>query len=103
MSYLGFLKECLFRKHTQVSQQNNRTIIVNIPDLELPDNKIKTNKYTMANFIPKNFYEQLSRLANFYFLVIGGSVSSQCAASPLKIEYKSPERRRHAPANSRTL
>ncbi|KAF7997896.1 hypothetical protein HCN44_009294 [Aphidius gifuensis] len=34
-----------------------------------PRNRIKTNKYTLWNFIPKNLYEQFRRIANFYFLI----------------------------------
>lgn len=32
-------------------------------------NEWKTSKYTLLNFLPKNFYEQFRRLANFYFLI----------------------------------
>lgn len=34
------------------------------------ENKIKTAKYTIYNFLPKNLYEQFRRIANAYFLVI---------------------------------
>ncbi|KAK0098029.1 hypothetical protein PV326_011702 [Microctonus aethiopoides] len=34
-----------------------------------PKNQIRTNKYTVWNFIPKNLFEQFRRVANFYFLV----------------------------------
>lgn len=34
------------------------------------NNKIKTTKYTILTFIPKNLFFQFSRLANFYFLII---------------------------------
>ncbi|EFA86147.1 P-type ATPase [Heterostelium album PN500] len=34
------------------------------------DNKIKTTKYSIISFIPKNLYEQFRRAANFYFLII---------------------------------
>lgn len=33
-------------------------------------NKIKTTKYTLLSFIPKNLFEQFHRFANFYFLLI---------------------------------
>nr|XP_053653910.1 phospholipid-transporting ATPase IF-like isoform X2 [Cherax quadricarinatus] len=33
-------------------------------------NRIKTSKYTVLNFIPKNLFEQFRRIANFYFLCI---------------------------------
>lgn len=35
-----------------------------------PSNLIKTSKYTLWNFLPKNLFEQFRRLANFYFLII---------------------------------
>ena len=36
-----------------------------------PDNEIKSSKYTVWNFVPKNLFEQFRRVANFYFLCIG--------------------------------
>uniref|UniRef100_A0AAR2JAQ3 Phospholipid-transporting ATPase n=1 Tax=Pygocentrus nattereri TaxID=42514 RepID=A0AAR2JAQ3_PYGNA len=33
-------------------------------------NKIRTTKYTLLSFIPKNLFEQLHRLANIYFLFL---------------------------------
>ena len=33
-------------------------------------NAIRTTKYTIINFIPKNLFEQFHRLANIYFLFI---------------------------------
>ena len=34
-------------------------------------NIVVTSQYTLLNFLPKNLYEQLSQLPNFYFLVVG--------------------------------
>lgn len=34
------------------------------------NNRIKTSRYTLLTFIPKNLYEQFRRAANIYFLVI---------------------------------
>ena len=34
------------------------------------DNKVKTSKYSVWTFLPKNLYEQFSKLANVYFLII---------------------------------
>eukprot|EP01114_Cavostelium_apophysatum_P018189 TRINITY_DN5572_c1_g1_i1.p1 TRINITY_DN5572_c1_g1~~TRINITY_DN5572_c1_g1_i1.p1 ORF type:complete len:1114 (-),score=288.91 TRINITY_DN5572_c1_g1_i1:44-3385(-) len=34
------------------------------------DNYVKTSKYTVLTFIPKNLFEQFMRVANVYFLVI---------------------------------
>ncbi|OQS00002.1 phospholipid-transporting ATPase [Thraustotheca clavata] len=33
-------------------------------------NRVKTSKYSLLTFIPKNLFEQFRRVANFYFLVI---------------------------------
>lgn len=49
----------------------NRTIYSNIPDQQVCNNSIKTSKYTIANFIPKNLIIQFSKVANIYFLIIG--------------------------------
>ena len=35
-------------------------------------NKVTTSKYNPITFLPKNLYEQFSRLANVYFLIISG-------------------------------
>ncbi len=34
------------------------------------DNYIKTSKYTVLTFLPKNLFEQFQRLANAYFLFL---------------------------------
>jgi phospholipid-transporting ATPase len=45
-------------------------IIVGKPNLDLPSNEIKTNKYTWLNFLPMNLFEQFRKAANLYFLMI---------------------------------
>mmetsp|Transcript_87608 Transcript_87608/g.120757 ORF Transcript_87608/g.120757 Transcript_87608/m.120757 type:complete len:149 (-) Transcript_87608:2157-2603(-) len=35
-----------------------------------PDNAIKTAKYNCFTFLPKNLFEQFTKMANFYFLVL---------------------------------
>ena len=61
-------------------------------DLLHIDNKISTTKYKVWNFIPKNLFEQFSRIANFYFLIIvllltsgWGPIKATTAAFPLII------------------
>ncbi|EJT98292.1 phospholipid-translocating P-type ATPase [Dacryopinax primogenitus] len=56
-----------------------------------PRNKIRTSKYTILSFIPKNLFEQFRRVANIYFLVLVvfqvfpmfGSATPQIAMLPL--------------------
>ncbi|CAD8145283.1 unnamed protein product [Paramecium pentaurelia] len=52
-------------------QMNDRSIVSNVPDMAVPDNKITTSKYSsIITFVPLNLIEQFSKLANVYFLVI---------------------------------
>lgn len=34
-------------------------------------NGVRTARYTKWNFVPKNLFEQLSQLSNFYFFAVG--------------------------------
>ncbi|XP_049958802.1 phospholipid-transporting ATPase VD isoform X1 [Schistocerca serialis cubense] len=40
------------------------------PNGKSPDNKIRTTKYTLLSFLPKNLLEQFHRVANLYFIFI---------------------------------
>ena len=40
------------------------------PNAAFLSNAIKTTKYTMFSFLPRNLYEQFHRFANIYFLFI---------------------------------
>ena len=80
-----------------------RTIFVNLPvpshllstkgDLivRYVRNKVRTSKYTILSFIPKNLYEQFRRVANVFFLAlvilpifpIFGAVNAQIGMLPL--------------------
>lgn len=40
------------------------------PNGHRPDNKIRTTKYTLLSFLPKNLLEQFHRVANLYFIFI---------------------------------
>jgi phospholipid-translocating ATPase len=37
---------------------------------QFPANEIRTTKYTILTFLPKNLFEQFHRMANFFFLFI---------------------------------
>ncbi len=62
--YFGCIKR---RKNWK--QMPDRKICCSKPDLEVPNNRISTSKYTLITFFPKNLLEQFSRAANIYFLV----------------------------------
>ncbi|CAD8079154.1 unnamed protein product [Paramecium primaurelia] len=57
--------------YAQKYQSKNRKITSNRPDYQLPDNSIQTSKYTLLNFFPKQLFEQFSKLANVYFVLMG--------------------------------
>nr|XP_006825887.1 PREDICTED: LOW QUALITY PROTEIN: probable phospholipid-transporting ATPase IF-like [Saccoglossus kowalevskii] len=65
---------------SSLPQPPQRTVFINhkiTPGYEefvqekFPSNQIKTSKYTILTFLPKNLFEQFRRIANFYFLIIG--------------------------------
>ncbi|XP_068273215.1 phospholipid-transporting ATPase VB [Nyctibius grandis] len=67
-------------KKRKKKNENKRVIISNFllgskkwkenPNRYYDSNKIKTTKYTILTFLPKNIYEQFHRFANIYFVVI---------------------------------
>ncbi|XP_076993696.1 phospholipid-transporting ATPase VB isoform X2 [Tamandua tetradactyla] len=68
------------RKRQKRKEDKKRVVVSNLPFEEWPSkenpnrhycgNQIKTSKYTMLSFIPKNLFEQLHRFANLYFVGI---------------------------------
>lgn len=70
----------LRRKHIQVSKDGRRIPLKIQHDSALIDtrhgqsyisNNIRTSRYTVWDFIPKQLFFQFSRVGNFYFLCVG--------------------------------
>ncbi|CAE7072861.1 unnamed protein product [Rhizoctonia solani] len=63
------------------------------PIVRYARNKVRTSKYTIVTFVPKNLYEQFRRIANLYFLAlvilqvfpIFGAPAPQIAMIPLVV------------------
>ncbi|EJD40340.1 phospholipid-translocating P-type ATPase [Auricularia subglabra TFB-10046 SS5] len=63
------------------------------PSTRYVRNKIRTSKYTLLTFIPKNLYEQFRRVANIFFLLtvilavqpLFGAAGSQISFLPLTV------------------
>jgi len=53
-----------------VKNETERTIKVADPKMAYGSNAISTNKYSIITFVPLNLYEQFTKPANLYFLVI---------------------------------
>ncbi|KAK4057352.1 phospholipid transporting ATPase [Microbotryomycetes sp. JL221] len=83
-----------FRKGTRPKPR--RTVYVNVEGAMTDPrgyerNKVRTSKYTMVSFLPKNLSEQFRRIANIYFLTlvilqvfpIFGAVNAQIGMLPL--------------------
>ena len=50
---------------------NNLSYVVKYEGFKtLPSNRVITSKYSIINFLPKNLFEQLTRFANVYFIMI---------------------------------
>ncbi|XP_051563477.1 phospholipid-transporting ATPase VA-like [Myxocyprinus asiaticus] len=78
----GEAKSAKVKKHKRKSTKESKTRIVHAnilydhtkggdnPNRHYADNKIKTTKYTLLSFLPKNLFEQFHRFANVYFVFI---------------------------------
>ncbi|EPS71631.1 hypothetical protein M569_03128, partial [Genlisea aurea] len=65
----------LTASYREISDEDARLVFINDPlrtneKLEYPVNKIRTTKYSVLSFLPRNLYEQFHRVAYLYFLVI---------------------------------
>jgi len=54
--------------------KKQRVVYINDPvrnaQLKYSSNLIRTTKYTLITFLPKNLFEQFRRMSNFYFLLV---------------------------------
>ncbi|XP_071373703.1 phospholipid-transporting ATPase VA [Centroberyx affinis] len=78
----GMVKGSKVKKQRKKKNKENktRTVHANIlydhakgednPNRHYANNKIKTTKYTLLSFLPKNLFEQFHRFANVYFVFI---------------------------------
>lgn len=71
LPYKNTLKKSFFKRKAHWNDLPDRKIVTNLPDFEIGGNEIHTSKYNLLTFLPKNLIEQFSKLANFYFLIIG--------------------------------
>ncbi|XP_059171339.1 phospholipid-transporting ATPase IF-like [Physella acuta] len=70
------LRKRLFSRHRQnedrVVYVDNRALPGDgiTEEIKYPSNTVVSSKYTIITFLPKNLFEQLRRVANFYFLCV---------------------------------
>lgn len=53
-------------------QSSKRNLFVNLQDRRRRSNRIKTTRYNVITFLPKNIFEQFHRVANIYFAILIG-------------------------------
>ena len=64
------MKGCFFKSYeTNLKKLPDVTINLNIKDEAIPVNEIKTTKYGLIDFLPKNIFFQFTKTSNIYFLV----------------------------------
>jgi phospholipid-transporting ATPase len=71
----GTESDALGSSQREISEENSRLIHINDPDqtndkYEFAGNEIRTSKYTIITFLPRNLFEQFHRFAYIYFLII---------------------------------
>lgn len=72
---IPFFRKSRFEEHGIRQVVPNHTVPAKTPKRDHPngkyvDNKIRTTKYTLLTFLPKNLLEQFHRVANLYFIFI---------------------------------
>lgn len=92
VSESSFVDRILRRKHIQASDDGRHIPLMTEIETPLIDNRhgvtyvsnsIRTSRYTIWDFIPKQLFFQFSRVGNFYFLCVGipQMVSLNCATA----------------------
>lgn len=61
----------------EISDADARLVYINDPErsnlpVRHPNNSIRTTKYSILTFLPKNLFEQFHRVAYIYFLILAG-------------------------------
>lgn len=85
------------KKAAELRRRRNVYLNIELPMMELDKfglpreysrNKVRTSKYTLYTFIPKNLSEQFRRVANLYFLgliVLQGAISRLFSPFPILV------------------
>lgn len=74
---MNFLERVFFHSGKE-HLRKKRTVVASLTDNEelsgllklYKNNKIRTTKYSLLSFLPKNLFEQLHRFANVYFIFL---------------------------------
>lgn len=57
-------------RHIQLDASRKESLTDERTEREYIDNTIRSSRYTLWNFLPRQFFAQFSKLANFYFLCV---------------------------------
>nr|CAD1833123.1 unnamed protein product [Ananas comosus var. bracteatus] len=86
----------------ELADEEARFVYINDPartnqPVRFPDNSIRTAKYSVLSFLPRNLFEQFHRVAYVYFLILAGlnQVPQLGVFSPVASVLRSPSCSRH--------
>mmetsp|Transcript_7725 Transcript_7725/g.28487 ORF Transcript_7725/g.28487 Transcript_7725/m.28487 type:complete len:1174 (-) Transcript_7725:136-3657(-) len=73
-THIGLRERCAMFFGKKKEEKEFREIQLNDPDVgdHFINNKVKTSRYTLLTFLPKNLFEQLRKAVNVYFLIVAG-------------------------------
>ena len=57
-------------RHIDINASRSNVLVDERTGIPYIDNKIRSSRYTLWNFLPRQLYAQFSKLANFYFLCV---------------------------------